>query len=247
MKKVQLLLSVRQGQSPNMLEAVLASAGQRARSLLPKGSRHRRSFRLADDPVLKVPHGAAVTGGPRFDAMFEVASDALDLAQLTSAVEGLASRLEQWVDPGASAVIAGQEHVIVPGDGPLMLVYALRPLPSLSSAQFHDYWLNRHAGTAKEAVMREAAPEPAVTGPQLRGYRQFHADPVATRAAAKAAGVAIDDFEGAAEGYYSDVDEFLQIMLKPEVVSEALEDEKRFIDVTRSVIIVTRMAWNTSG
>jgi hypothetical protein len=44
------------------------------------------------------------------------------------------------------------------------------------------------------------------------------------------------DFNGAAQGYYRDVKDFLEIMAQPEVTADAIEDEKNFIDHSRSVM-----------
>ena len=100
----------------------------------------------------------------------------------------MGKRLGNLLDPARSAVIAGIEHIIIPGEQSLMLVFALRRLESLTSDEFHDYWLNHHA-------------EVALTVPDLQGYRQFHAEADFTAEAADAVGVGITDFEGAAEGY----------------------------------------------
>jgi hypothetical protein len=113
----------------------------------------------------------------------------------------------------------------------LTLVFALHRLPSLSSEQFHDYWLNKHAEVGRAV-------------PGLQGYRQFHANQEATKAAAEAVGVALSDFEGAAEGFYRSLKDFLEIMSKPEVAADAIEDEKKFIDHSRSVIGLYHVAWN---
>jgi hypothetical protein len=50
---------------------------------------------------------------------------------------------------------------------------------------------------------------------------------------------AIYDFEGVAEGYYTDRDQFLRIMSQAEMTEAALEDEKRFIDHSRSPASLT--------
>ena len=101
----------------------------------------------------------------------------------------------------------------------MLLVMALHRLPQWSRQQFHDFWRNDHAEEVNESVT------------DLQGYRQFHADEAATRDAAAAAGIGIDDLEGCAEGYYKDLDEFLEIMARPEVAADA-----GFIDHSRSVM-----------
>ena len=79
----------------------------------------------------------------------------------------------------------------------------------------------------------------------LRGYRQFHADAAATLKAAEVMGVGISDFEGAAQGYFKNPDDFLRIMSQPEV-QEVIEDEKKCIDHSRSSVGLYHVAWKTS-
>jgi hypothetical protein len=230
--KIMLLLAQSDTQPPGTLEPPLASEGQRVRKFLPKGAFHRRAFHLPDDPTQQIAHATEMGEAPgSFDAVFEVGAEGATWTELIPAVQGLVERLKELVNPARSAVIAGTEHVIVPGEQPLLLVFALRRLPSLTSEEFHNYWLNKHADVGRAV-------------PGLQGYRQFHADQKATETAAEAAGVAITDFEGAAEGYYQDLNSFLEIMSKPEVTADAIEDEKKFIYHSRSVIGLFRVAWN---
>ncbi|MCZ7526631.1 MAG: EthD domain-containing protein [Acidimicrobiia bacterium] len=233
MRKLQLLLVPAEGQSLNLLEARLVAEGQALRSRLDvPGRLHRRAIRLPDDPFATTAHGAEVVTG--FAAMMELAvPDEAGAQPLIDAVEGCAERLEGLgarIDATASAALIGTEHVIVPGEEPVALFYALRRLPTLDPEGFRDHWLHRHAELGRAV-------------PGLRGYRQVHADPEASKAAAAAAGVGVHDFDGVAEAYYADVEDFLGIMAKPEVTADALEDEKRFIDHSRSTGMLTRIAY----
>jgi hypothetical protein len=217
---LDLLLRLREGQSPNLLEARLASEGQTIRSRLSgMGCRQLRAIRLADDPFASTEHGDSV--GTGFDAVLQVAMrpDA-DAALLVGAVKGASERLGDWIDPSRSAALIGQQHVIVPGEGPIWLV-------------FLDHWLHKHADIARAV-------------PGLTGYCQVHADPEASRAAAEAAGFSIADFDGAAECCYADVGQFLAQMAEPEVSSRALEDEKLFIDHDRTSAVLTRVAYRVN-
>ena len=65
----------------------------------------------------------------------------------------------------------------------------------------------------------------------LQGYRQFHADEETSCKAAEVTGLQIYDFEGTAEGYYSDIDKFLETLSDPEVSKDT-----GFIDHGRSVM-----------
>lgn len=230
--KVQLLLTLHQGKALNLFEAHLAEEGERICKLLPHGTRHLRGVRLSNDPTRQTAYAMELSGEQEsFDVVFEVGAEGADWSKLTSALNGITQNLAAWIVPLKSAVIAGSEHVIIPGECPLLLVYALRRLTSLSSQQFHDYWLNKHAEVAR-------------TIPVLRAYRQFHADEKATIEAAGELGIAIADFDGAAQGYYREIKDFMDIMTQPEVVADAIEDEKRFIDIPRSSMGLYRIVWN---
>jgi hypothetical protein len=233
LRKVTLLLRLGEGKSLNLLEGYLASLGQTVRERVPRGYRHRRAVLLPGDPLRGTAHGAAMKAAePPFEAVFEVGGEAAPETVLLEAVEGAASVLGEWIDASRSAAILGEERVIVPGRHPVLLVFALRRRRELGAEEFHAYWRDTHAEVG-EAV------------PGLPGYRQLHGEAAANRAAAAAAGVAMADFDGAAEGYYPDLAAFAAVMGQPEVAVDALEDEKRFIDHARSVIGVYRIAWET--
>lgn len=231
-KKVQLLMALRPGEALNQFEAQLATEGQRLLSLLPKGASHLRGIRLANDPTRKTTHAAEMSGeAASFEVVFEIGAPNADLAEFTSPLQETLQHLIQWVNPEKSAVLAGTEHRIIPGECPLLLVAALRRLSSLTSRQFQDHWLNKHAEVARRV-------------PVLRAYRQFHADPVATAAVGQKLGFGMVDFQGAAQGYYRDLEDFTNIMAQPAIVVDAIEDEKRFIDHSRSVVGLYRIVWS---
>lgn len=226
--KVQVLLSLSASGDVGALEEALAGKGEAALKKLPKGSRHRRAVRLPGDPTAAVPQDGHVEGAPpppSFDGFFELGGEDLPFETLVASVSGLSERLRPLIDPASSAAVVGTEHVIMPGSHKLFLVMALRRLPKFSRAAFADYWGDHHASEVSNTVS------------DLPGYRQFHADEAASRNAAKAAGLTIDDFEGTAEGYYRTMDEFLEIMARPEVAADA-----GFIDHSRSVMWLYELA-----
>lgn len=231
--KVQLLLTLSAGHSPDEVQGKLAAEGQRTLGLAPRGCQHRLALRLVDERIAQLAHAAATGAAPpSFDAVFEVGGEDADLGFLIASVKGFSERLDGWVEPARSAALAGVEHVIVAGSRPLVLVYALRRLPRLSSDAFHDYWLHTHAEMGRRV-------------PGQQGYRQFHAFAEATRAASAAAGVALSAFDGVAEAYYQDVETFLALMARPEVSADALADERNFIDHTCSVMGLYRLSQET--
>jgi hypothetical protein len=226
--KVQLLLSLSAPEKRDELIERLVMEAATAQEQLPPGSRHRRAVRVPGDPTATVPQDGQTgrtTPTPQFEVFFELGGPDIPLPSLVSAVAGLGDRLGSTINPAQSAALVGTEHVIVPGSHPLLLVMALYRLPQWTRQQFHDFWRNDHAEEVNESVA------------DLQGYRQFHADETATRDAAAAAGLRIDDLEGSAEGYYQDLDVFLEIMARPEVAADA-----GFIDHSRSVMWLYELA-----
>jgi hypothetical protein len=221
--KAQVLLVLREGVSPSALERALAAEAARLLERAPAGTREVQLVRLEDDPTRQSAHGEEMEAAPSFDAVIELSGEDLDQVALASAFEGVGPRLEDWVVPERSAAVAGTEHTFVEGSQPLRIVMGLRRLETLTSPAFHDYWLNTHGELGRKV-------------PGSQGYRQFHADAEASARLAAAAGVAVDDFEGVAEAYFTDMDAFMAVMSRPEIVEPLLEDERRFIDHSRSAI-----------
>jgi len=113
----------------------------------------------------------------------------------------------------------------------MKLVYCLRRLVSLSPQEFLDYWHTNHAPLVRE---RAAAL-------RIRRYEQSHpvSSPVAEMAAVSRG--APEPFDGIASLWFDSVDDFQAVGATPEgrqAARELLEDERRFIDLTRSPIWV---------
>ena len=220
-KKIQLLLSSAEPQNSDKLADLLVKEWEAVKQALP-GIQHRRAIRVPGDPTSNVPQDGQpdeVSEQPSFDVVFELRGEEVPLETLSKAVEGIGERLASVIDQTNSAALVGTEHMIVPGAQPLFLNMALRRLPKWSKEEWHDHWLGHHAAEVRENVSG------------LQGYRQFHADELSSRKAAEMAGVAINDFEGTAEGYYSDIDKFLETLSDPEVSKDS-----GFIDHGRSVM-----------
>lgn len=124
-------------------------------------------------------------------------------------------------DPGRSRVVAAQRHAVLPGGDAIRLFFGLRRLPQLTRAAFHDYWLNHHAQIGRRLI-------PPYT------YHQLHADAGATEAASAGTGLAASTYDGLVEVHFPDVDAFVRQLSRADVAVEALEDEKNFIDHSRS-------------
>jgi hypothetical protein len=219
--KVQLLLAPRDGAAWG--EALDAEV-RRAAAGLPDGCEVRLLVRVPDDPS---PHLAARveglgTASPLYDAVVELESPTVPLAALVEAVTGAGARLAEVVDAGRSAAIAGSELVVVAGQAPFEFVYPMRHKVGMTPDAFHAYWLHDHL---------EVSRRNGNVG-RLR-FRQFHGHVPATQAAAAAAGLAIDDLDGAAVGFYDEPEQFRRVAVDP---SFTMSDEENFIDQTRSTM-----------
>lgn len=141
------------------------------------------------------------------------------LARLPDGVD--AATLVALSDAARGTVFAGTRHAVLPGGDAIRLFFGLRRLPTLTRADFHDYWLNRHAQIGRRLI-------PPYT------YHQIHADEGATEQLATQTGLAASTYDGMVEVHFPDVDAFVRQLSRADVAAEALEDEKNFIDHARS-------------
>ena len=233
--KIMLLLMKRTDVDANMLEAKMAEAWERVKKRLPTGVRHRRTLHLAEDPTQQIAHAAEATAAPpAFDATFEIGGPDVAWKALLPIVKEIPKHFGDVVDPAKSAVVAGVEHLIIPGEDKLTIIFALRRLPGMTLEAFQDHWLNIHANIGRSV-------------PNLMGYRQFHTDVSPNLDSASATGLGLSDFDGVAQSFFKSVDDFLKIMSQPEVVKDAIEDEKNFIDHTHSSIGVYQVTGSGSA
>jgi len=112
-----------------------------------------------------------------------------DLQAVLGAVDGLAARLGNVVNVGQSAAVVGAEHIIVPGMAPIQIHAGLRRSPRLSHEAFCLFWKHEFGRVASKI-------------PRMGGYCQVHADIDATKAAAAASGLAVDDLDGIAVEWF---------------------------------------------
>ena len=175
-------------------------------------------------------HAQEVAAGPGFTTVIHLSlGDRGDLARgrgdvLARAVSGVAAELGPLIDPARSAAVAGDEHVIVPGEQPLTLAMAIRRLPALTHEQYIEHWSTVHAELGR-----------AVPGSQ--GYRQVRPVAQLSRRVAAAAGVGVADLDGVALAYYADERAFFAIMGNAEVAGPLLADERTFIDHAASALV----------
>lgn len=219
--KIQLLLSANDPLNKDKISDLIADEWNSIKQKLSNIT-HRRAVRVKDDPTAIVPQDGQPDEPieqPSFDIMFEIRGEEISYDHLTDSLEGFGDKLESLINKNCSAVLLGKEYIIVPGSEPLFLNMVLRRPNEWSREDWHKHWLEHHA----EEVLEN------VSG--LQGYRQFHADEKASKRAAKKIGLGIYDYEGTAEGYYSDIEKFLETLSDPEVSKDT-----GFIDHRRSVM-----------
>ena len=220
-KKIQLMFSAENPLNRDKISDLIVDEWNSINKKFPDIS-HRRAIRVPNDPTASVPQDGQpddLPEQPPFDVMFELRGKEVNFETLINAVDGIGDKFGLLIDKSNSAVLVGTEYMIVPGTQPLFLNMILRRPKKWSKKDWHEHWLDHHAAEVRENV----------TG--LQGYRQFHADEEASCKAAEVTGLQIYDFEGTAEGYYSDIDKFLETLSDPEVSKDT-----GFIDHGRSVM-----------
>jgi hypothetical protein len=110
----------------------------------------------------------------------------------------------------------------------IKLVYCLRRLKTLSLREFQEHWLEAHARFGRQL-------------PGLRRYVHYHVlenDPI--REAMAQAGVSkVEPFDGIAIAWWDSMESMQGLLEGNAIVKAALEDEKHFIDHSRSLACVT--------
>ena len=117
----------------------------------------------------------------------------------------------------------------------IKVCYCLKRLPHLSREEFQRYWRREHT----RAAGRDAAEVLAI-----RRYTQLHTLDDDSSARMRATrDCAIEEFDGIAEVWFDDVDEFFAAMDTDrgrEVLRAMIADEANFVDWTRSTVVVGR-------
>jgi hypothetical protein len=129
--------------------------------------------------------------------------------------------LPDTVDWSASAVAVGALHPVLSGTKSLLLVLGALRLPTLTPAEFHDYWLGTHAALALSLLDEEHR--------KAMVYEQLHTDAALSEAAALLTGAGRHDYDGVLE---VGLDRFSDLphATVPGFAEAIFEDEKHFAD-----------------
>jgi hypothetical protein len=166
-----------------------------------------------------------------------------DLEATTTTPEGRKAAREllqderRFIDHSRSAIWLAKEHVFIdrtPGvvaaeESPVVkMSFVFRRLPGMSRQECHKYWRDAHGGM----LLRQAADFP------LRRYLQAHTIEDPLNEVLRASRGGMEPYDGVAE-MWGVLDELAAAAATPEgqrAADEFLEDERRFIDSTRSSI-----------
>jgi hypothetical protein len=109
----------------------------------------------------------------------------------------------------------------------IKLTFCLVRLPHLTREAFQDYWFAKHAPLV--ARHREAL--------RIQRYVQLHSADPAISAETRASRGGPEQYDGIAQLWWTSFDDLAAIASDPRAVEagrDLLEDERRFIDLTRS-------------
>jgi uncharacterized protein (TIGR02118 family) len=109
----------------------------------------------------------------------------------------------------------------------IKLTFCLVRLPHLTREAFQTYWSDTHGPLV--ASVAEAL--------QIRRYVQLHSQPAGISAGIRASRDAPEDYDGVAELWFDSLESVAENGRRPEAQAAGarlLEDEKRFIDLSKS-------------
>lgn len=211
--KLVLLLSARAGERAAFRERFKALA-------VRAGAGERWSLALDGAERVHVPHMDVMKDSPApQDAVVEFIGPAA-VAGAEPIARRIVDELRPLLDAGRSNAAYIDEYAITQGDGPVFCVMTLRRYPDMTRPDFMEAWFGRHAklGEKVEGVR----------------YRQNHAELATSAALCGRIGLAGPEFDGFALSYFVDPPEAVKILGAPAVAVGAIEDERRFIDHSRS-------------
>ena len=148
--KVKLLFLRRDGIDDAGLEQRLAAEAARLESATTAPLSFCRGYAIADEELLHIAAGGFDAADRPFDAMMEVIVPEPALDEVINLLAGLGERLTDIVDPEASSVLVGTEHVILPGSGPIMVLIA-----NGGSSSRPSFWYARPPATIETTIRNQ--------------------------------------------------------------------------------------------
>jgi hypothetical protein len=189
---------------------------------------------LQDDPIREAMAQAGVSQVEPFDGVAMAWFD--DLKSLREDVSGnsvVAEALEDekhFINPTRTTACVTEEHVVVEpvGKGQYVLLECLKRRSDIDRKRFSELW-KHHAHIGKRAHEMGL----------LMGYIQNHTL-LGADGAVPGLGDGKEPFDGVVSAYFDSVAKFKALVMSPLASQESYEDEKKFIDHTQSVDMLTR-------
>ncbi len=219
--KAILLINLKPGLSREDFTPVFTS--ERLDQTTDTGDVHAsRAVRIDETEIGGLPHQVLMADSPApFDAAYQLRSaDTGGLQGLSDGIVEVVKQLDKWLDRERSALLVGTEVAITRGGGPIEIIMPLRRVPHQTHDEFMENWYGRHASIGE-----------AVDGVR---YRQNHVDTEATRCLSARTGIEFEPLDGITESFFDSAEDAINIMSRQEVAVDAIEDEKQFIDHSRS-------------
>jgi hypothetical protein len=189
---------------------------------------------LQDDPIREAMAQAGVSKVEPFDGVAIAWFDDLkSLRQDLSGEATVAAALEDekhFIDQSRTSACVAEEHVVVEpvGKGNYVLLEILRRRSDIDRRKFSELW-KHHAHIGLRAHEMGL----------LMGYIQNHTL-LGDEGAVPGLGDGKEPFDGVVTAYFASVAKFKALVMSPLASEESYEDEKKFIDHTQSVDMLTR-------
>ena len=189
---------------------------------------------LQDDPIREAMAQAGVSKVEPFDGVAIAWFDSLeamrkDLTGNYAIAEALEDE-KHFIDHSRTATCVAEEHVVVEpvGKGNYVLLEILKRRPDIDRKKFSDLW-KHHAHIGLRAHEMGL----------LMGYIQNHTL-LGGDGAVPGLGDGKEPFDGVVTAYFDSVAKFKALVMSPLASQESFEDEKKFIDHSQSVDMLTR-------
>lgn len=179
-----------------------------------------RLERLPDDPFRSEAPYRATLG---------IRGNAATPERLARLLDGFAAEIQDVARVELGTALVGTDIVFANPDPDcaVRLEYLMRRKEGYD----HERYLQRY---------RDIHSRFGLATPGARGYVQFHVDPEASRAVARAAGLGVWDIDSVSELYLGSLDEFFQEMSRSSVGADAVADEEIFVDRAHSFLFCSQ-------
>jgi len=155
-------------------------------------------------------------------------------AALLALADGLAARFGDSLHSDLSTALVGRDCVFI---------------AALRSPIRYQYLMRRREGFTHESYLlryREIHSRFGFATPGISGYVQFHVDPEATRAAARATGFGGWEVDSVSELHMDSLERFLEEIAGSTIGADATADEEVFVDRPNSQAFSSKVVWHAA-